>query len=223
MNSTHYKPFLYGILSLILSTIFFGIISLSAGYLINSKHVSCYPVLNTIIGRTSSRAMSGKTITEYQLKQLFEAARWAPSAYNEQPWRFVYATRESNHWNTFLDLLVPANRSWAQDAAVLIAIISKNNFTLYDKPSVSHSFDTGAAWENLALQATNMGLVSCAIGGFDEKKARQKLNISDEYTIEAFCAVGHPGNFSDLPARVQELEMKTDRKPLKTFVFEGAM
>lgn len=104
-----------------------------------------YPIEPLILNRYSPRALSGEPITETQLMTLFEAARWAPSSYNNQPWRFIYATRDSEYWPTFLGLLVEANKIWAKDAAVLIIVASHNNFSYNNKPSRTHSFDAGAA------------------------------------------------------------------------------
>src|SRR3990167_10782379 len=113
---------------------------------------SQYPIANFILNRHSPRAMSGEPITLEELMPLFEAARWAPSSYNNQPWRFVYALKNSLAWDKFFNLLVKFNQSWCQNASVLIIIASKNNFDFNNKRAHTHSFDTGAAWENLALQ-----------------------------------------------------------------------
>ena len=112
-----------------------------------------HTILDLILNRHSPRAMSGEKFTEHELLQLFEAARWAPSSFNNQPWRFIYAHRETAAWKVLFDLMVPFNQSWAKDAAVLLVVVSSNLFEKTKKPSRTHSFDTGAAWENLALQA----------------------------------------------------------------------
>src|SRR5665213_1532117 len=103
--------------------------------------------------RWSKRAMSGESISKEELARLFEAARWAPSSYNNQPWRFIYSPRSSSHFQKFLDLLEDSNRIWAKEAAALIILASKKTFDATGKPSRTHSFDTGAAWQNFALQA----------------------------------------------------------------------
>ena len=95
--------------------------------------------------------MSGEEIPKNELMQLFEAARWAPSSFNAQPRRALYARRGTQHWDTFFNLLVEANKSWAKDAAALVVFISRKNFEDDKKPSVTHSYDCGAAWENFAL------------------------------------------------------------------------
>lgn len=180
-----------------------------------------YPIHDIFIKRWSPRAMSGELISKHELFLLFEAARWAPSSYNNQPWRFIYAYRNTEHWDKFFSLLVPANQIWAKNAAVLIVIISYKLFFATGKPSRTHSFDTGAAWENLALQGSIIGLVVHGIEGFDYDKARTELSIPEEYAIEAMIAVGKPGSVKELPAKLQERERPTDRKKVSELVFEG--
>ena len=172
--------------------------------------------------RWSPRAMSGEDISEEELMTLFEAARWAPSSNNNQSWRFLYARRNTPNWATFFDLLSTRNQIWAKNAAVLIVIVSKNTFDLNGKPSRTHSFDTGAAWENLALQGSIKGLVVHGMQGFDYDKAREMLNIPEEYTVEAMAAVGKPGNREDLPEDIREREYPSDRKKVREFAFEGS-
>ncbi len=156
-----------------------------------------------------------------ELMGLFEAARWAPSSFNNQPWRFLYARRNSPEWQTFFDLLGQGNKSWAKNAAALIVIISKTTFDRNGKPSRTHSFDAGAAWGNLALQASIKGLVAHGMQGFDYDKARQALGIPDDYQVEAMAAVGRPGRREDLPEEKQVGEKPSGRKPLSEIVIEG--
>jgi len=172
------------------------------------------------IHRWSSRALSGETITEEELGSLFEAAKWAPSSFNNQPWRFIYGRRDSVDWSTFLDLLVENNKVWAQRAAVLIVIVSKQNFD-NGKPSRTHSFDAGAAWMSLALQGSMMGLVVHAMEGFDYERARKDLAIPSGYTVEAMVAVGRRGRVEDLPETLQVREFPNSRKRQAEIVFEG--
>lgn len=173
------------------------------------------------IRRWSPRAMSGQALEDHELMALFEAARWAPSSFNNQPWRFLYARRESEYWQSFLDLLVEFNRTWAQKAGALVVIVSKRIFDRNGKPSRTHSLDAGAAWENLALQGTLQGLVVHGMEGFDYDRAREVLEIPDEYEVEAMVAVGKPGRIEDLPERLQQREKPSDRKTLSEIVFEG--
>ena|SRR3989344_6901330 len=180
-----------------------------------------YKINPLILSRWSPRAMSGESLTDKELMTLFEAARWAPSSYNNQPWRFIYAKRGTSNWDKFMDLLVEFNQSWAKNAAVLILIISKKNFEHNNKPSVTHRFDAGSAWENLALQAMDMKLVAHGMEGFDYEKARKVLKVPNDYDVEAMIAIGKMGKIEELPKELQEKEVPSDRKPLNEIVFEG--
>ena len=180
-----------------------------------------YPIDSVFLDRWSPRAMSGEPITEEELFTLFEAARWAPSSFNNQPWRILYARRDTGHWQLFFDLLVEFNQTWAKNAAALVLFISKTTFDHNGEPAATHSFDTGAAWENLALQATLKGLVVHGMQGFDYDKARTTLNIPDGFNVEAMAVIGKPGRKEDLPERMQERETPNDRRKLDGTAFEG--
>lgn len=186
------------------------------------KRKAQYPIADIILNRWSPRAMSGEPITDQELMTLFEAARWAPSSFNNQPWRFIYANRSSIHWDKLYNLLVPANQSWAKNAAVLVVIVSHNNFEYNNTPSRTHSFDTGSAWENLALQGHANGLVVHGMEGFDYERAKKELLVPDDYTVEAMCAIGKPGSLDVLPPELQKKEEPSDRKPISELIFEGA-
>lgn len=181
-----------------------------------------YPIADFLLNRWSPRAMSGQPITKQELMTLFEAARWAPSSYNNQPWHFIYAQRETAHWDKLYNLMVDFNKQWTKNAAALIVVFSRDNFSYNNKPSRTHSFDTGAAWENLALQAEVMGLVAHGMEGFDYARAKSELNIPDGYTVEAMIAIGKPGRIEDLPKEMQEEETMSDRKKITQFIFEGS-
>jgi len=172
-------------------------------------------------GRWSPRAMSGELIDQFTLNSLFEAARWAPSAYNSQPWRFVYAQRESQEWNKLFDLLVEFNKEWAKNAGALILILSRKTFERNDKPSPTHSFDTGAAWMSLALEGARRGLVVHCMSGFDYEKARQTCSVPDHYAIEAMVAVGVLAEKSVLPETMQQNELPNERKRVQDFTSKG--
>ncbi len=173
------------------------------------------------VHRWSPRAMSGETVSGGELMALFEAARWAPSCFNDQPWHFLYARRETAHWARFFDLLVEANQVWAKDAAALMVVVSRKNFEYNGQFSRTHSFDTGAAWQNLALQGSRMGLVVHGMAGFDYDRAAKELKVPDDYMVEAMAAVGRPGDKAKLPQALQEKEQPSGRKPVDEFVFEG--
>jgi len=181
-----------------------------------------FPINDMILNRWSPRAMSpDELMPEEELMTLFEAARWAPSSYNGQPWRFIYAQRGTKDWDHFFDLLVPFNQSWAKNATYLFLVISRDTFAWNNEFSRTHSFDTGAACENLAIQGHIDDIVVHAMEGFDYDRAKKVGNVPDEYTIEAMFAVGKPGNKENLPEELQERETLSDRKPLNELVFAG--
>jgi nitroreductase len=179
------------------------------------------PIESVFLRRWSPRAMSGETLTGDELMTLFEAARWAPSTYNEQEWRFLYARRDTPHWQTFFDLLMDANKVWCQRAAVLVVVLSHKIFERNGKPNPVHTFDTGAAFENLALQGAAMGLVVHGMAGFDRDKARASLSVPDEYAVEAMIALGRPGDPAQLPPELRDRERPSDRNPVAQFTREG--
>jgi nitroreductase len=174
-----------------------------------------------IFKRWSPRAMSGEPISQDELMSLFEAARWAPSTYNEQEWRFLYARAGGRDWPLFFDLLMAANQAWCHRAAVLMVVLSHKVFAGNGRPNPVHTFDTGAAFENLALQGTKMGLVVHGMAGFDYEKARNALHVPDDYSVEAMAAVGRPGDPAELPPELREREVPSGRKSISEFAREG--
>ena len=181
-----------------------------------------HPVEPLIVNRWSPRALNGEPITDAEMWTLFEAARWAPSTYNEQEWRFLYARAGRPEWQTFFDLLAEGNQTWCGRAALLAVILAKKTFSKTGMPNPVHLFDCGNAFENLALQGTAMGLVVHGMQGFDFEKARRSLNVPDDFEVAAMFAVGHPGNPADLPDHLRKIEIPSDRKPLTDIVAEGA-
>ncbi len=180
-----------------------------------------HPINAIFVNRWSLRAMSGEELSDTELMALFEAARWAPSSYNAQQWRFVYAKRNTKYWQTLFNLLDSFNQSWCINAAALVVIISRKNFEYDNKPSRTHSFDTGAAWENLALQGSLNNLVVHGMQGFDYDKAQRVLQVPENFQVEAMCAIGHLGNIKDLPEELQKREFPSDRKTVRELVCEG--
>ena len=187
----------------------------------SEKRKANHPIDDIFLNRWSPRAMTGEPISEEELMVLFEAARWAPSSYNNQPWRFLYARRDSVHWQTFFGLLVEFNQSWAKNASALVVFISATHFEFNGEPSVTHSFDTGAAWENLALQGSLRGLVVHGMQGFDFERARTTLNIPAEFAVEAMAAIGRPADPETLPEKLREKETPSDRRKLDQTICEG--
>jgi hypothetical protein len=179
-----------------------------------------HPVERIFVDRWSPRAMSGEEISKEELLTLFEAARWAPSSMNNQPWRMLYAPRTSSHWPLFFDLLVDSNKVWCARASLLLVVLSKTTFE-NGKPCRTHSYDSGATWMSLALQGSLLGLVVHGMQGFDYDRARIALNIPEEFQVEAMAAIGRPGSIEDLPEQLQARETPNERRPLTQSVCEG--
>jgi nitroreductase len=180
-----------------------------------------YPINPLILNRWSPRSMTGEELGDDEIMSLFEAARWAPSSYNNQPWRFIYAKRNTKHWDRLFNLLVEANKIWTKNAALLAVVISRKNFEYNEKPARTHQFDAGSAWENLALEASSRGIVAHGMQGFDYEKARVELGIPIDFEVLAMIAIGKRGLKENLPPELQDKEKPTDRKPLKDIIMEG--
>lgn len=187
----------------------------------SEKRSTQHPVNPFFVDRWSPRGMSGEAVSAAELHGMFEAARWAPSANNQQPWRFLYALRDTPHWDTYLNLLFDGNRLWAQRAGALLLIVSHTFNEALKKPSSSNSFDAGAAWQNLALHGYHSGLAIHGMGGFDKDRARELLQIPEIYHLEMMVAVGKPGTADHLPEGLQARETPNDRRPLDQTVCEG--
>lgn len=175
--------------------------------------------------RWSPRAFTEEAIPEADLFSMFEAARWAPSSYNSQPWVFVYALRGTPAFDTLLGLLIEFNQSWAKRAGALV-IMASNSLMLppgAEKavPSHSHSFDAGAAWGSFALQGTMLGWHAHGMVGFDIPRAFAELDFPEGYRVEAAAAVGRLADKSILPEGMQKREAPSPRKPITDFAFEG--
>ncbi len=165
--------------------------------------------------------MTGERMTDEELMPLFEAARFAPSSYNGQPWRFLFAKRNTKEWDYFFDLMIDFNKSWTKNAAVIGVVISRKTFEQNNKPSVTHSYDAGAAWMSLALEGSRRGFVVHGMQGFDYQRARQVLEIPDDYQVEAMFAIGKRAPKENLPEELQKREFPSDRKPLNEVIMEG--
>lgn len=184
-----------------------------------------YPIDPLFLERWSPRAFTDAPISERELLTLLEAARWAPSSFNSQPWRFIYARRGTEPWPRFLGLLSAYNQSWAGNAAALVILVSKTTMLPRgaDKevPSPTHSLDAGAAWANLALQATRSGWAAHGMAGFDVPRTAVELAVPTDYRVEAAIAIGRPGDKSLLPEPLRAREHPSDRLPLSQLVSEG--
>ncbi len=184
-----------------------------------------YPIDRQFTARWSSRAFTGEAVPEYDLRTMFEAARWAPSSGNLQPWRFLYALAGTPDFHKFLALLNEGNRVWAKRAGALVILISKTTQPRSgaDKaaPSRTHSFDAGTAWGFFALEATRLGWAAHAMAGFDVARTIVDLKIPDDYRPEAAIAIGRRGDKSLLPEDLREREIPSRRRPQSDFVFAG--
>ena len=183
---------------------------------------SAFKINSIILNRWSPRSMTGEELDNDTLMSLFEAARWAPSSFNNQPWRFIYAKRNTKYWDKIFDLLVESNKVWAKNAGILVVVISNKNFEHNGKFSITHQYDAGAAWENLALEATSRGLIAHGMQGFDYQKARDRLEIPEDFDVMAMIAIGKKGPKENLPPNLQQKENPNDRKPLNEIIMEGS-
>jgi flavin reductase (DIM6/NTAB) family NADH-FMN oxidoreductase RutF/nitroreductase len=176
------------------------------------------------LDRWSPRAFASSEIEDETLMSFFEAARWAPSSMNAQPWRFVYVKRGEAGWQQFLDTLSNTNRSWAVQAAALVAFVSKETMEFGGKEvaSPTHSFDTGAAWMSFALQASLSGWHTHGMAGFNADKLRQALAVPGNFAIDAVAAIGKLGDGASLPEHLKAREIPSERNPLAKLVFRGA-
>ncbi len=190
----------------------------------NSRETE-HPIDPIFLQRWSPRAFAPDVIAEADLLTMLDAARWAPSSYNSQPWRFAYALRDTAAWPTFLDLLVPFNKGWAKDAAALVVLISNSLMKPpgADKevPSHSHSLDAGAASGYFALQAARMDWHVHGMVGFDMDRAFAELDVPKGYRVEAMYAVGKRGDPATLPEPLRARDVPSPRLPLSSLAFAG--
>ncbi|KQC11780.1 MAG: hypothetical protein APR63_03885 [Desulfuromonas sp. SDB] len=177
-------------------------------------HVDCM-----FIDRWSPRSFVNSQLDSEILNSLFEAARWAPSCYNEQPWLFVFSTNEQEK-EKLLDTLLPGNRTWNKNVPVIAYIMARKKFSKNNKSNFHAMFDTGAAWMSLALQARKLGLYTHAMAGFDRKKVYQLLNLEpQEIEVIAALAIGYEDEPEKLDAKLQKMEYPNQRKSIENFSF----
>jgi nitroreductase len=179
------------------------------------------PVDLMFLDRWSPRAFSPESIPEKTLASLFEAARWAPSCFGEQPWLFLYAAKKED-LELFRTLLVDGNRVWADRAPVLAFVFARRRFAHNNKPNRWCAFDSGAAWMSLALEARKLGLYTHGMGGIHEDKVYPALNVPrEDYEAMAGIAIGRMGDASLLPPEVAAKESPNSRKPLAEVAYAG--
>lgn len=184
-----------------------------------------HPVEPLFIDRWSPRSFTAEDVPDVVLLSAFEAARWAPSASNGQPWRFLLSRRGDASWIEFTGLLMPRNALWAAQASAMVLILSDRFVERRGEivENVSHSFDTGAAWANFAHQALLLGWHTHGIGGFDRVAARERLGIPDQFAVEAMVALGRAGGLDGLHPDFHASETPNDRRLLEETVFAGRL
>lgn len=180
-----------------------------------------HPIEDLFLRRWSPRAMSGAPIAPAERDRLLEAARWAPSTFNEQEWRFRYAHRDTPHFDTCLGLLAEPNRIWCGKAGLLMVVFARTTFARNGRPNPVFAFDAGAAFQNLALQGAAMGLVVHGMAGFDRERAARELRMPADTAVLAMIAVGHPGDPATLPEDLRQREVPSGRRPIDETAGEG--
>jgi nitroreductase len=181
------------------------------------------PVHDLIKERRSPLAYSERSVGCEELRSLLEAARWAASSYNQQPWHFIVATKEDpREYERLLGCIVPANALWAASAPVLMLSVAKLTYDSNGAPNRHALYDVGQATANLAIQATALGLALHQMGGFDMERARKEFSIPEGYEPVAAIAVGYPGDPASLPESLRaRASAPRTRRELREFVFTG--
>ncbi|MBB2205805.1 nitroreductase family protein [Gluconacetobacter takamatsuzukensis] len=191
----------------------------------SSGRVSETPVEPLILDRWSPRAFAAAPISETELLAFLDAGRWAPSAYNSQPWRFIYARRDTADWERFLSWLIPFNHSWAQHASALVYVASHTVTNAGGQaepvPAPTHAFDAGAAAVLVQLQAARAGWATHPVSGFDKEVARAGLELPDDYALNAAIVIGRQGPADILPEGLRAREAPSGRRTLSELAFEG--
>lgn len=192
--------------------------------IVKETRVPEHPVDAQFPGRWSPRAFTDAPVSEAQVLTLLEAARWAPSASNNQPWRFVWALRGEAAFDAIVDSLVPFNKAWAEKAGALIVVASKTTVTkdTGEVPNAMHGFDTGTAWGYLALQAHLSGLVAHAMGGFDHAAAAAAVALPENHALQAVVAVGYQGEAAALSESLRAREVPSARLGLAEVTKRGS-
>ncbi|PPR26665.1 MAG: hypothetical protein CFH38_00460 [Alphaproteobacteria bacterium MarineAlpha10_Bin1] len=191
----------------------------------NTERTPDHPIEQIFADRWSPRAFEATSMPASDLLTILEAARWAPSAFNVQPWRFLYSHRDDAHWQDYLNLLDPFNASWAQNASAMVFVLSDTvmpgDGTRPQKLSRTHSFDAGAAWAQLALQATSLGYQAHAMAGIFFDRSHEKLTVPERYRIEIAIAIGKRVDRSVLPQELQDREEPSQRLSVDEIAFAG--
>lgn len=184
------------------------------------------PIDSTLANRWSGRAYdASKAVSKEQIIALLEAARWAPSCFGDQPWRFVVWDKQTDNksWQKAFDCLAPANQAWVKDTSVLMLVCADTLFNHNQKPNRWGQYDTGAAAENVCLQASSMGLMAHQMGGFDSDKAREAFAIPEQYIPMAMLCVGYAADINTVTGDALDRETAArTRRPLSELFFDGS-
>ncbi|MFA8449095.1 MAG: nitroreductase family protein [Bacteroidales bacterium] len=179
-----------------------------------------HDIHDLLVERWSPRAFSGKEIEKDKLHKIFEAARWAPSAYNEQPWRFIIGFKGDETYKKIVDTLVEFNQIWTATAPILVLNICRKTFSLNENPNPTASYDLGQAVAHLSIEATAQGLHVHQMSGFEPDVANKLFKIPENYKSTAVMAIGYIGDPSQLPENIAQMEHnKRERNTSKSFVF----
>lgn len=175
-----------------------------------------HALLEVIHKRRSKRAYTDQPIDQKTIDSLFEAARWAPSSNNEQPWVYLYATRaQTELWSILFETLNDSNKVWASQAPLLVLTVVRKNFRRNDQPNGSAKYDLGGANAFLSLQATHMGLNVHQMGGFNRTQAMEKLHMPDSHEPVIMLAIGYPGVAESLPENLKLRELAPNERYTK--------
>ncbi|MES2636211.1 MAG: nitroreductase family protein [Pseudomonadota bacterium] len=184
------------------------------------------PINEVIANRWSGRAYdASKAVSNQQIMSLCEAARWAPSCFGDEPWRFMVwnKTTDAKSWQTAFDCLVPGNQEWVKNAPILLLVCADTLFGHNQKPNRWAQYDTGAAAENLCLQAQDLGLMAHQMGGFNADAARKAFKIPEQFTLMAMVAVGYAADIKTVTGEALSRETaERKRKPLAELFFDSA-
>ena len=183
-----------------------------------------HTIAPVFLERWSARSFKPEPMPEADLLAMFEAARWAQSASNNQPWRFSYSLRGSASWEKYLGFLIDSNRSWSQNASAIVVVLSKTHTSPTDgsEPRFirTHDFDAGAATQAFTLQATKLGYIAHPMAGIHIDVISEAFGISEGYTVECAISVGKLAPREELPEKYREREIQSQRKPLSEIVFK---
>ena len=197
-------------------------LNIKIALLMKKPAITEQPIHSILSDRWSSRAYDpDQLVSQESFLSLMEAARWSPSCMGDQPWQFiVFHKKDATFWTQALNCLSVGNQNWAMDASILILACARQSFSSNEKPNRWNQYDTGAACENICLQATSIGLVAHQMGGFDVEKTRQLFQIPSQYDLMSFIAIGYPLAIEKISAEalVREKEARK-RKPLREIFY----